>query len=180
MQSIVNSRSNLYNNNNATCDQLRKFAFNSHPSCYVDSGFCSDILVSTLCQNLVCLGSEVFIWKDFFNRLALDQVSQYKECNTMLFIIGYKNYCFMSFLYSYISGQGTIMCSENTWYFWACSSICYIWLFKYEQTSMHLFKTVHVFCTFQIVVQRVLTLLWFWIHLVASGAPILRQWNLLL
>ena len=112
MQSIVNS--NLYNNTNATCDQLRTFAFNSHPSCYVDSGFCSDILVSTLCQNLVCLGSEVFIWKDFFNRLALDQVSQYKECNAMLFIIGYKNYCFMSFLHSYISGQGTIMCSENT------------------------------------------------------------------
>ena len=41
---------------------------------------------------------------------------------------------------------------------------------------MHaLYKTVHVFCTFQIVIQRVLTLLLSWIHLVVLVAPIFRQ-----
>ena len=68
MQTIFNS--NLYNTN-ATCDQLHTFAFNSHPSCYIDNGFCSDILQ---CQNLDCLGSEVFILRDFLNTQALDQV----------------------------------------------------------------------------------------------------------
>ena len=74
MQSIINS--NLYRTNSATCEQLKDFAFNSHPSCYVSNGFCSDILQSTLCQNLVCLGAEVFVYRDFFDKRALDQVSQ--------------------------------------------------------------------------------------------------------
>ena len=74
MQSIINS--DLYSTNGTTCKQLKDFAFNSHPNCYVSNGFCSDILVSTLCQNLVCLGAEVFVYRDFFNKQALDQVSQ--------------------------------------------------------------------------------------------------------
>ena len=74
MQSIINS--DLYSTNGTTCEQLKNFAFNSHPSCYVSNGFCSDILVSTLCQNLVCLGAEVFVWRDFLNSQAIEQVSQ--------------------------------------------------------------------------------------------------------
>ena len=74
MQSIITS--SLYRTNNATCEQLKDFAFNSHPSCYVSNGFCSDILVSPLCQNVVCLGTEVFVWRDFINKQALEQVSQ--------------------------------------------------------------------------------------------------------
>ena len=74
MQSIINSDN--YSTDGTTCKQLEDFAFKSHPSCYVSNGFCSDILVSTWCQNLVCLGAEVFVWRDFFNKKALDQVSQ--------------------------------------------------------------------------------------------------------
>ena len=74
MQSIITS--SLYRTNSATCEELKDFAFNSHPSCYVSNGFCSDILVSPLCQNVVCLGAEVFVYRDFFNKQALDQVSQ--------------------------------------------------------------------------------------------------------
>ena len=73
MQKIVNS--NLYNTN-ATCGQLQTFAFNSHPSCYTDNGFCSDILLSEQCKNLICLASDVFIWRDFLNKQAIAQVSQ--------------------------------------------------------------------------------------------------------
>ena len=28
-----------------TCEDLRNFAFDSHSTCYVDNGFCSDILL---------------------------------------------------------------------------------------------------------------------------------------
>ena len=73
MQSIINSK--LYRTNSATCKQLRKFAFDSHPSCYVNNGFCSDILVSPLCQNLICLGVKVFDVRDFIDKQALEQVS---------------------------------------------------------------------------------------------------------
>ena len=31
--------------NNGTCEDLQTFAFASHPTCYVDHGFCSDILL---------------------------------------------------------------------------------------------------------------------------------------
>ena len=31
--------------NNGTCEDLQTFAFASHSTCYVDHGFCSDILL---------------------------------------------------------------------------------------------------------------------------------------
>ena len=31
--------------NVGTCEDLKNFAFDSHPKCYVDNGFCSDILL---------------------------------------------------------------------------------------------------------------------------------------
>ncbi|XP_019862223.1 PREDICTED: uncharacterized protein LOC109590790 [Amphimedon queenslandica] len=66
--------SDLYNSAVTTCDQLKTFAFESHPKCYADNGFCDDILVSPSCQNLLCLSNEVFVWSDFFNKLAILQV----------------------------------------------------------------------------------------------------------
>lgn len=72
MVAIVES--SLYNSAVTTCDQLKTFAFESHPECYTDNGFCDDILVSPSCQNLLCLANEVFIWSDFFNKLAILQV----------------------------------------------------------------------------------------------------------
>ena len=70
MKSIVDS--SLYNSDSTTCEELEDFAFGSHPQCYVDNGFCTDILLSF--QNLRCLASEVFIYRDFLNKQALDQV----------------------------------------------------------------------------------------------------------
>ena len=71
MKAILNS--NVYKTN-GTCDKLEEFAFDSHPSCYTDSGFCTDILSSPMCTNLICLASDVFDLKDFFTIRAIDQV----------------------------------------------------------------------------------------------------------
>ena len=72
MQSIVNSA--LYNNPNTTCDQLETFAFQSHPKCYIDNGFCTDIFLSDQCQNLVCIENEVFTNRSLWSKQAIDQV----------------------------------------------------------------------------------------------------------
>uniref|UniRef100_A0A1X7V8S5 VWFA domain-containing protein n=1 Tax=Amphimedon queenslandica TaxID=400682 RepID=A0A1X7V8S5_AMPQE len=74
MQSIVNSP--LYNDESTTCDQLKTFAFDSHPKCYIDNGFCTDILLSDQCQNLVCIGNEVFTDRDFYSKQAIDQITR--------------------------------------------------------------------------------------------------------
>ena len=69
MRAILNS--NVYNSN-GTCSELQAVAFDSHPSCYTDNGFCTDILLSA--TNLYCLAVEVYQWSDFFNKLAIQQV----------------------------------------------------------------------------------------------------------
>ena len=74
MQSIVNSA--LYNNANTTCDQLETFAFANHHRCYIGNGFCTDILLSDQCQNLVCIGNEVFTDRDYYSKQAIDQVKE--------------------------------------------------------------------------------------------------------
>uniref|UniRef100_A0A1X7VAX4 VWFA domain-containing protein n=1 Tax=Amphimedon queenslandica TaxID=400682 RepID=A0A1X7VAX4_AMPQE len=74
MQSIVNSP--RYNNVNTTCDQLETFAFESHPRCYIENGFCTDILLSDQCQNLVCIGNEIFTDRDFYSKQAIDQMTR--------------------------------------------------------------------------------------------------------
>jgi hypothetical protein len=68
MQAILNS--DVYNSN-GTCNELMIFAYNSHPSCYVDNGFCSDILLSL--TNIICLENVLSI-SDFKSRLAIQQV----------------------------------------------------------------------------------------------------------
>jgi uncharacterized protein YegL len=67
MQAILNS--DVYNSN-GTCNELMIFAYNSHPSCYVDNGFCSDILLSL--TNIICLENVLSI-SDFKSRLAIQQ-----------------------------------------------------------------------------------------------------------
>uniref|UniRef100_A0A1X7SN28 Uncharacterized protein n=1 Tax=Amphimedon queenslandica TaxID=400682 RepID=A0A1X7SN28_AMPQE len=74
MQSIVNSP--LYNNVNTTCDQLETFTFESHPRCYIENGFCTNILLSDQCQNLVCIGNEVFTDRDLYSKRAIDQITR--------------------------------------------------------------------------------------------------------
>ena len=71
MRAILNS--NVYNSN-GTCRELQTVAFDSHPSCYTDNGFCTDILLSV--TNLYCLAVEVYRWNDFFNKQAIQQVHQ--------------------------------------------------------------------------------------------------------
>ena len=70
MNAILNSA--VYQSN-GTCSELQGFAFSSHPSCYVDNGFCTDILLSA--KNLYCLSFRVFDYSDFINRLAIQQVN---------------------------------------------------------------------------------------------------------
>ena len=53
------------------CEELRTAAFNSHPRCYVDNGFCSTILFSP--TNLQGLFS-VIEPQDIFTKETLDQV----------------------------------------------------------------------------------------------------------
>ena len=72
MRAIVNSP--FYNSVNTTCDQLKDFAFNSHPKCYVDNGFCYDIFLSK--QNLYCLTTEVITGKDLVATQSIWQVSE--------------------------------------------------------------------------------------------------------
>ena len=75
MQSIVNSA--LYNDANTTCDQLKTFAFQSHSSCHTSYGFCTNIFLSSQCQNLVCIGNEVFTDRDYWSKQGIDQVREY-------------------------------------------------------------------------------------------------------
>ncbi|XP_019856292.1 PREDICTED: uncharacterized protein LOC109584838 [Amphimedon queenslandica] len=64
--------------NNATCEDIKDYAFKTHPQCYLDAGFCSVILDSP--TNLYCL-YKVFDVKDFFSKLAINQVYQtLKSC----------------------------------------------------------------------------------------------------
>ena len=69
MQEILNSA--VYNNN-GTCKELLEFAYGSHPDCYVDNGFCTDILGSL--KNLVCLGIDVLDVSDILTKLGRQQV----------------------------------------------------------------------------------------------------------
>ena len=75
MQSIVNSA--LYNNASTTCGQLKTFAFQSHSNCYTNNRFCTDIFLSNQCQDLVCIGNEVFTDRDYWSKQAIDQVREY-------------------------------------------------------------------------------------------------------
>ncbi|XP_011403766.1 PREDICTED: uncharacterized protein LOC105312654 [Amphimedon queenslandica] len=58
MQSIVSSA--VYNNESATCDDLKDFAIGSRPKCYVDNGFCTSIFLSPQCQNLNCIQNRIY------------------------------------------------------------------------------------------------------------------------
>ena len=69
MKDILNS--SVYNSN-GTCTQLSTIAFNSHQSCYISNGFCTDILLSE--TNLNCLAFEIFNLTDFWNEQAIQQV----------------------------------------------------------------------------------------------------------
>ena len=53
------------------CEELRTAAFNLHPKCYVDNGFCSTILFSA--TNLQGLFSVIEL-QDIFTKETLDQV----------------------------------------------------------------------------------------------------------
>ena len=75
MQSIVNSA--IYNNPSTTCNQLETFAFESHPKCYIDNGFCTDILLSNQCQNLVCIENDIYTDTNNWTRQSIDQVREY-------------------------------------------------------------------------------------------------------
>ena len=69
MKAILNS--NVYNSN-GTCSQLQEIAFNSHQSCYIDNGFCTDILLNE--TNLNCLGFDDFDLNNYWNKQAIQQV----------------------------------------------------------------------------------------------------------
>ena len=68
MQAILNSA--VYNNN-GTCQELLEFAYDSHPDCYVDNGFCTDIFLNL--TNLNCL-TDVLDSSDILTRLGIQQV----------------------------------------------------------------------------------------------------------
>ena len=61
-------------NNSGTCQELLEFAYDSHPDCYVDNGFCTDILLSL--TNLECLIG-VLDSSDMFTRLGIEQVKYF-------------------------------------------------------------------------------------------------------
>ena len=69
MKAILNST--VYNSN-GTCSQLQAIAVDSHQSCYINNGFCTDILLSD--TNLNCLAFEVFRLNSFWNEQAIQQV----------------------------------------------------------------------------------------------------------
>ena len=62
----------VYRNPNSTCEDIKDYAFKTHPQCYVQSGFCSVMLTSL--TNLKCLFKD-FDVSDFFSKLAIEQVS---------------------------------------------------------------------------------------------------------
>ena len=73
MKAILNS--NVYQSN-GTCNELQTFGFSSHPSCYSNNGFCTDILLSS--TNLRCLSVAIQYVVDFFaffRTMAFQQVS---------------------------------------------------------------------------------------------------------
>ena len=73
MKAILNSDVRVYKSS-GTCKKLQEFAFKSHPQCYADSGFCTDILKKF--TNIHCLGSvmssRIF---DLFRTMAIQQVN---------------------------------------------------------------------------------------------------------
>ena len=75
MQEILNSA--VYNNN-GTCQELLEFAYGSHPECYVENGFCTDILLSL--KNLDCL-IDVLDDSDILTRLGIQQVMYNRNYN---------------------------------------------------------------------------------------------------
>ena len=88
--------SSIYNSSSTNCKDLERVGFASHPTCYVDNGFCTDILTSS--TNLVCLGKDVLEFRDFFNKLAVNQVSILDELLAIfVFIIhiGLQDSCLM-------------------------------------------------------------------------------------
>ena len=69
MQKILN---NAVYNNNGSCQELLEFGFNSHPDCYYENGFCTDILQSL--SNWQCL-AEVYAFSDLTAKNGIQQVS---------------------------------------------------------------------------------------------------------
>ncbi|XP_003385151.1 PREDICTED: uncharacterized protein LOC100635304 [Amphimedon queenslandica] len=72
MQSIVNST--LYNTANTDCGQFEAFAVASHPQCYTDNRFCSDILLSDQCQNLNCIQDKIYNDNKSWDKSSLNQI----------------------------------------------------------------------------------------------------------
>ena len=71
MKAILNS--NVYKTS-GTCEELEKFAISSHPLCYVENGFCTDILVKF--SDIVCFGSVIRISEiKTFKTTAIQQVN---------------------------------------------------------------------------------------------------------
>ena len=75
MQAILKSA--VYKNN-GICEELLEFAYSSHPDCYVDIGFCTEILQSV--RNLRCL-IDILDDSDILTRLGIQQVMYNKNCN---------------------------------------------------------------------------------------------------
>ena len=72
MQKLINSA--VYKNK-GTCQELFRFAFSSHPECYANNGFCTDILL--IRTNLCCL-RHVYELTDFLTLQAFHQVCTIK------------------------------------------------------------------------------------------------------
>lgn len=63
-------------NNQTRCnDELWGVAFDSHYTCYVDHGCCTDIMTSY--RNMYCLLVEVLDWGDLLNMLTIRMVSTF-------------------------------------------------------------------------------------------------------
>ena len=69
MKAILNS--NIYSLR-GSCSQLQAIVANSSQSCFIDNGFCNDILLND--TNLNCLATEFFDLSDFQNEQAIQQV----------------------------------------------------------------------------------------------------------
>ena len=81
MQKILNST--VYNNN-GTCEELLEFAYGSHPGCYVDNGFCTDIFLNL--TNLECLIDDVLDLSDILTRLGIQQVMYNRNYNCTIML----------------------------------------------------------------------------------------------